>query len=246
MAKKGMARPDWTKLHPKNEAYVPELQGKAKSGKTNLLKVMIAMAAKKQDMKIFVVDFSGKLNTAALEYGAEYLDTDRKMYDAFVSWQPFIVENNTLRKEMERNGASDEEIYEKVTNNGQICVFISDLPEFIQRVMNREDASVPDMSGFLGNITEKAAGLGIYFFAAYRPDDITKARGTVIYNNLTKKKDGIHLGGNVAAQSLLDFEYIPFRERGKGVKAGVAMLPMVEGELGAEKAVIPMVGKQRD
>lgn len=34
MAKKGMARPDWTKLHPKNEASpVPELQGKAKSGK---------------------------------------------------------------------------------------------------------------------------------------------------------------------------------------------------------------------
>lgn len=33
MAKQGMARPDWTKLHPKNEAYVPQLQGKAKSGK---------------------------------------------------------------------------------------------------------------------------------------------------------------------------------------------------------------------
>lgn len=29
-----MARPDWTKLHPKNEqSPVPEIQGKAKSGK---------------------------------------------------------------------------------------------------------------------------------------------------------------------------------------------------------------------
>lgn len=33
MAKKGMARPDWTKLHPKNEAFVPQIQGKAKHGK---------------------------------------------------------------------------------------------------------------------------------------------------------------------------------------------------------------------
>ena len=33
MAKKGMARPDWTKLHPKNEAFVPQIQGKAKTGK---------------------------------------------------------------------------------------------------------------------------------------------------------------------------------------------------------------------
>ena len=34
MAKKGMARPDWTQLHPKNDASpVPQIQSKAKSGK---------------------------------------------------------------------------------------------------------------------------------------------------------------------------------------------------------------------
>jgi hypothetical protein len=34
MAKQGMARPDWTKTHPKNDAGpVPQIQGKAKSGK---------------------------------------------------------------------------------------------------------------------------------------------------------------------------------------------------------------------
>ena len=33
MVKQGMKRPDWTKLHPKNEAFVPALRGKAKSGK---------------------------------------------------------------------------------------------------------------------------------------------------------------------------------------------------------------------
>ena len=34
MAKKGMAKPDWTQLHPKNDASpVPQIQGKAKSGK---------------------------------------------------------------------------------------------------------------------------------------------------------------------------------------------------------------------
>lgn len=34
MAKQGMARPDWTKTHPKNDVSpVPELQGKAKRAK---------------------------------------------------------------------------------------------------------------------------------------------------------------------------------------------------------------------
>jgi hypothetical protein len=34
MAKQGMARPDWTQTHPKNDASpVPQIQGKAKTGK---------------------------------------------------------------------------------------------------------------------------------------------------------------------------------------------------------------------
>ena len=34
MAKQGMARPDWTHTHPRNEVSpVPQIQGKAKSGK---------------------------------------------------------------------------------------------------------------------------------------------------------------------------------------------------------------------
>lgn len=34
MAKKGMARPDWTETHPRNDQPpVPQIQGKAKSGK---------------------------------------------------------------------------------------------------------------------------------------------------------------------------------------------------------------------
>ena len=34
MAKQGMARPDWTKHHPKNEVSpVPQIQGKARTGK---------------------------------------------------------------------------------------------------------------------------------------------------------------------------------------------------------------------
>ncbi len=33
MAKQGMKRPEYTHTHPRNEAFVPEIQGKAKHGK---------------------------------------------------------------------------------------------------------------------------------------------------------------------------------------------------------------------
>lgn len=41
MAKQGMARPDWTKLHPKNSVSpVPQIQGKAKTGKTKAIPII--------------------------------------------------------------------------------------------------------------------------------------------------------------------------------------------------------------
>ena len=37
MAKQGMARPDWTEKHPRNEVSpVPQIQGKARHGKKHL------------------------------------------------------------------------------------------------------------------------------------------------------------------------------------------------------------------
>lgn len=51
MAKQGMARPDWTKLHPKNEAFVPQIQGKAKTGKKKANPVMADTAG--ADLKVW-------------------------------------------------------------------------------------------------------------------------------------------------------------------------------------------------
>lgn len=52
MAKQGMARPDWTKLHPKNQhPAVPQIQGKAKSGKEKA-KPIIA-GTDRPEMKVY-------------------------------------------------------------------------------------------------------------------------------------------------------------------------------------------------
>lgn len=52
MAKKGMARPDWTKLHPKNEAsHVPQIQGKAKSGKEKAKPIIAGTGG--ADLKVY-------------------------------------------------------------------------------------------------------------------------------------------------------------------------------------------------
>lgn len=49
MAKQGMKRPDVTKLHPKNEQRpVPELQGKAKTGKEKAKPIVVGRSGPTQ------------------------------------------------------------------------------------------------------------------------------------------------------------------------------------------------------
>jgi hypothetical protein len=51
LAKKGMARPDWTKLHPKNEqSPVPQIQGKAKSGKKKVNPIIACTMGAQQNV----------------------------------------------------------------------------------------------------------------------------------------------------------------------------------------------------
>lgn len=52
MAKKGMARPDWTQLHPKNDVSpVPQIQGKAKSGKKKANPIIAGTSG--TDLKVY-------------------------------------------------------------------------------------------------------------------------------------------------------------------------------------------------
>jgi len=52
MAKKGMARPVWTQLHPKNDVSpVPQIQGKAKSGKKKANPIIAGTSG--ADLKVY-------------------------------------------------------------------------------------------------------------------------------------------------------------------------------------------------
>ena len=52
MAKKGMARPDWTQTHPKNDVPpVPESQGKAKHTKEKARPIIVGTSG--PEMKVY-------------------------------------------------------------------------------------------------------------------------------------------------------------------------------------------------
>ena len=94
------------------------ISGRAKTGKKNLLKILMKMGAQ-TGMKMYVADFSGKLKEAAAENNAVFIDTDRKMYDAFMEWQTEIIE---------KNGRKSSGIYQPYYVSGKRCAAYGRIP----------------------------------------------------------------------------------------------------------------------
>ena len=63
--------------------------------------------------------------------------------------------------------------------------------------------------------------------------------GYQIYNAFIKDKNGLHLGGNVVAQRIMNFDYVPYMEQSKVTKKGIAMLPANEEET-TKTVVLPL------
>lgn len=77
--------------------------------------------------------------------------------------------------------------------------------------------------------------------SAYNQDQYTEVIGKPLYENLVRAKTGIHLGGNVSAQRVFEFSYIPYMQQSKVQKAGMGMIPSTNEEEKTQKVVIPMV-----
>ena len=63
--------------------------------------------------------------------------------------------------------------------------------------------------------------------------------------NFVSYKTGIHFGGKVTQNNLLNFDYLSFNDRAKTEKAGIGQLPEVNGEAPVQKIVVPLMTKKK-
>ena len=116
--------------------------------------------------------------------------------------------------------------------------FIPDLGDFIQNVKNPENFG--DAKPFIENLLDKGSLHNVYWFAALQPDDVSKLGGTRIYDLFIRYKTGMHFGGNVSSQRIFNFDYVPYNEQTKAMKAGIGLVPYHEEET-VHRVVIPLV-----
>lgn len=221
-----------------SRTYCYGISGRARTGKTNLLKALIRSASRKGG-KVTVIEYgSDELQATANKTNARYIQTQAEQGAFFQELIPVVQERNKIKKELIAEGREDE-VYEALAGDEKYYVFIADIERFISAVYKPEEG-VLKIRPFLENLTEKGKQLNIFFFFGINPDTTATILGLRSYENMTGYRTGLHLGGNVSNLRYMDFSYLSYSEQSKTCKAGIAMLP-IGNESEVSRIVIPLV-----
>ena len=213
------------------------IQGREGSGKRNILKLLMHQAAEKKDARLCMIDLKNSgLSGEAKGLGAECLEDEKHLYLFFKDTVEEIRERGRKKQALIADGAGSEEIAGEMNRESQIFFFLPDLVSFIEAA-GRLLEGKGSIQAYLENITGKGKCLGIYFFAAFKPEEYSRLAGNRIFQNMCSYGTGIHMGGNVGGQRLFSFPDIPYQEQGKFQNPGVGLLPSADGE--TKKIIIP-------
>ena len=86
------------------------IQGKARTGKTNVLKILMTMAREK-GADTAVIDFNGSLRPTANRLGVQYLQTEKEISDYWRGLLADIKTRNAIRKEAIAEELDESEEY---------------------------------------------------------------------------------------------------------------------------------------
>lgn len=220
-----------------SQTYCYLITGKTRSGKTNLLKVMMN-AALLRGGDVTVIDFGSDFIGQEEKELLSVVRSDHEMFRFFSELLPEFKQRNVQKKQAMQKGMSDEEIYLEMCRNRAKFILIADFADFVSHVMHPKEGA--DVKAFVENLLDKGSLHNVYWMACYNPEDSQKVAGINIYNYFIRYKTGIHFGGNVAANRIMDFNYVHYTEQTKAQKPGIGMLPANDGE-DVRKIVVPLV-----
>lgn len=201
------------------QTYCYLISGKARTGKTNLLRILMRAAAEKNG-KIVAVEFNTEeLRTEAESLGGTYIHSVKEFYIWIQEMIPVFTERNACKATCKKEAMEEEEIFAKMSEKEPYFIFLSDLADYTEMLYG-EEANEWNLYGPVTNFQEKGSMLNIYFFAAFNWDKRTSVLGQGVYESFIRYKNGIHLGGYADTQSILEFQNVSFQVLSSADKAG--------------------------
>ena len=200
-----------------SELYCYLITGLPRSGKKNFLKVVL-QAALEKDSEVCIIDGPGKYLQAYKDSNVKaYVSEEEEIFQYFSDLLPEFVRRNKIKGELVAQDAEETEIFERLSQETPIFIFISDFAWFVEIVYRSEF----DMRGFLENIIEKGRLHNIYFIASMKLDQALDVNHQELYQLFTRHKTGIHFGGNVAENRIYNFDSVPYQLQSEILKPGI-------------------------
>lgn len=218
-----------------SDFYCYLITGLARSGKKNYLRVLI-QAALYKDSDICVIDGDASAMHAYSENERiTYINSEEGIFNYFSGIIPEFKRRNTLKKELLQQEFEESEIYERMSEERPIFIFISDMAWFMTQIYMGEHK----MSGFLENMLEKGRLHNIYFFGVAGLEQCGEIDYQKAFKLFVKEKTGIHFGGNVGSNRIFNFEAIPYKDQTKIYKAGIGITANAMGDR-IDTVVVPV------
>ena len=199
------------------------------------MKVCIQSALKRQS-KVCVIDGPQQTLRAYKNEELTYCNNEDQVFDFFAQMLPEFKRRNQIKNQLLDQDYDEEEIFDIMSEEIPYFIFISDLSWFVPFIYEAEK----DMRGFLENIIEKGKLHNIYFISELSLEKRDLASGYAIYEFFAGYEMGVHFGGKVSENPVLEFEYLPFAEQAKTEKPGIGQLPNVTDQEGTRKIVVPL------
>lgn len=221
----------------RNYCYL--ISGKGRTGKTSFLKTLMC-SAKLKGGELVVVELGGQeLVKMAGDCGAEYIGSYESYMEFMKRFVPIFQARNRIKKQCLSSGMEEGDIYRRLQQEKPYFIFIADLVSFTAAAHGTQGMR-DNLCGAMANLFEKGFLHNIYYFACLNQDQRMDVMGKDVYEKFIRSKAGIHLGGNVNAQRIFDFNGMPFAEQSAVEKPGIGAVPPTDNEP-YHKIKIPLV-----
>ena len=187
-----------------------------------------------------IFDFDEAYSAYAGKQGIEYISTAEQLSSWFNSAISDVKERNAHKKELLAMGVEEEALAQEMRRFECICLFIGRMSAFIEKAYHKPEG-VTDASPFIENMLDKGDNLNIHWIIVHNTDETSQTSGYKAFTLAGKRKTGIHMGGNVAAQSILPFDHMNYTEQGKTLKAGIGLLPSGNEDERTDRVIIPLM-----
>ncbi len=220
------------------------ISGRKNTGKTNLLKLLIAEESMRKSMVYIIDSKDKKLQAFAEEKRAEitgYYTEAEEIFTFYEQLGDLFTNRNRKQSALRKAGLPERKLYLEMNKEQRCIIIIGNLSEWSNE--HYVNSTLMHAEALISNLIEKGSLHNVYFAAAYTLEQYTDAAGRRIFDAYLRHHTGIHMGGDVGEERTLDFSYVSYSEQGKSLMRGQGMVPHMEGTAcnGRGRIAVPMM-----